>query len=198
MDLKDLSILVKTMLMPEIVNTENHSQRAGVQRMKRHSLRIDLTPMVDLGFLLISFFVMTVQLSQPYIAKFNVPKDATDGTRLQNSAALTVLLGKDKTIWYYHGAWENAKSNNQIYKTSFSYKSGLGNIIREKQIMLDNNSLITGGRKDLSILIKPAANSNYTGIVDVLDEIAINDVKRYALVKLTNDEKEFLKSAEQR
>lgn len=181
--------------MPEIIPAENHNQRAGVKRIKRHSLRIDMTPMVDLGFLLISFFVMTVQLSQPYVARLNMPKDGP-GMPLQNSAALTVLLGKNRDIWYYHGNREEAFQNNQVFKTSFSYKDGIGQVIREKQILLDNNHLIKEGRKDLTILIKPADNSNYTGIVDMLDEIVINDVKRYALVKITDGEKLFLKNNE--
>ena len=183
------------MLMPEMINPENQEPKVGVKRMKRHSLRIDMTPMVDLGFLLISFFVMTVQLSKPYETKFNMPKDGTD-TPLQNSAALTVILGNNREVWYYHGDWKDAKQKNQIFKTSFSYKQGLGDVIREKQIQLDNNPLVREGRKDLTILIKPSGNSNYTGIVDVLDEITINDVKRYALVKITEEEKAFLKASQ--
>lgn len=182
------------MLMPEMINPENQEPKVGVKRMKRHSLRIDMTPMVDLGFLLISFFVMTVQLSKPYETKFNMPKDGTD-TVVQNSAALTVILGNNREVWYYHGDWKDAKQKNQIFKTSFSYKQGLGDVIREKQIQLDNNPLVREGRKDLTILIKPSGNSNYTGIVDVLDEITINDVKRYALVKITEEEKAFLKAS---
>lgn len=185
------------MLMPEIITAENHNQRAGVKRLKYHSLKIDMTPMVDLGFLLISFFVITVQMGKPYEVRFNMPKDATDGTELQESAALTVLLGKNSEIWYYHGSWEDAIKQNQIFKTSFSYKNGIGGVIRNKQILLDNNPVITNGRKDLTILIKPAYNSNYTSIVDVLDEIIINNVKRYALVKITDEEKTFLKRADQ-
>ena len=180
------------MLMPEIFSPENHNKRAGVKRVKRHSLKIDMTPMVDLGFLLISFFVMTVQLSKPYVAKFNMPKDGT-GTLLQNSAALTVLLGNNRDVWYYHGDWQEAFQHNRVFRTSFSYKEGIGQVIRVKQISLDNNPIIINGRKDLMILIKPAANSNYTSIVDVLDEIVINDVKRYALMKITEEEKAFLK-----
>jgi biopolymer transport protein ExbD len=187
------------MPVPEIICTENHQTRVGVKRIKRHSLRIDMTPMVDLGFLLISFFVMTVQMSQPYIAKFNMPKDSIgEPTKLQKSAALTILLAKDRNVWYYHGDWQEAFHNNQILKTSFSYKNGIGNIIREKQIILDNNILIVNGRKDLTILIKPSDKANYTGIVDMLDEIAINNVKRYALMKITEEEKEFLSKTEQR
>jgi biopolymer transport protein ExbD len=183
--------------MTEIVTNTGKRQAAGVKRMKRHSIRIDMTPMVDLGFLLISFFVMTVEISKPVATKLNVPADADEGTKLQESAALTILLGNKREVWYYHGFFDKAIEENRIYKTSFSYKDGLGKIIREKQLALDNNPLMKKGRDDLTILLKPAANANYTGIIDVLDEVTINNVKRYALVKITAEEKEFLKRREQ-
>jgi biopolymer transport protein ExbD len=148
--------------------------------------------MVDLGFLLISFFVITVEMSKLSATDLIMPKDGTDGTELQESAALTVLLGKENDIWYYHGDWREAVQQKEIHQTSFSYSSGLGEIIREKQKLLDNTAGVHDGRDGLTILIKAADNANYEGVVDVLDEIIINDVKRYALVAMTKEEKEFL------
>lgn len=182
--------------MAQIITNESNRHRAGVKRMKRHYLRIDMTPMVDLGFLLITFFVMTVEMSKPVATKLNMPKEGDDGTELQKSAALTVLLGQDKDIWFYHGFLSEALQENRIYKTSFSYKDGLGQIIREKQVALDNNPMMKEGRDELTILLKPAENANYTGIIDVLDEVTINNVKRYALMKITEEEKQFLKQRE--
>ena len=182
--------------MAQIITNEGNRQRAGVKRMKRHYLRIDMTPMVDLGFLLITFFVMTVEMSKPVATKFNMPKDG-EVTELQKSAALTVLLGNYREIWYYHGFLNDAIKENRIYKTSFSYKDGLGKIIREKQVALDSNPLMKEGRDELTILLTPADNANYTGIIDVLDEVTINNVKRYALVKITDEEKQFLTQKEQ-
>ena len=160
--------------------------------MKRHSMKIDMTPMVDLGFLLITFFVMTVEMSKPSSIGLIMPKDGTDGTELQKSAALTVLLGNENEIWYYHGGWNEAFQQNEIHQTSFSYSNGLGKIIREKQIVLDNTPAVHDGRNGLTVLIKAASNANYEGVVDVLDETIINNVKRYALVNMTDEEKKFL------
>lgn len=183
--------------MTELITNEPGRHRAGVKRMKRHHLKIDMTPMVDLGFLLISFFVMTVEMSRPSVAKLNMPKDSSEpGTEVQESAALTLLLGHDRTVWYYHGKWEDAVKENKIMQSSFSYKDGIGAAIREKQILLDANPAMAKGRDELTIMMKPADNANYTGIVDVLDEIAINNVKRYALMKITEAEKQFLKQKE--
>ena len=178
--------------MSEIIMNETRNRKAGVKKMKRHSLKIDMTPMVDLGFLLISFFVMTVEMSKPVVAKLNMPKDG-QGTVLKESAALTLLLTNDREIWYYHGFLEEALKNNKIIKTSYSYNDGIGQVIREKLIALDINPSMKEGRDELTILIKANDNAGYTGVIDVLDEIVINKVKRYALVKISNDEKQFLK-----
>lgn len=169
-----------------------NDRKPGVKRMKRHSMKIDMTPMVDLGFLLITFFVMTVEMSKPSSISLIMPKDGTEGTKLQKSAALTVLLGNENEIWFYHGDWDEAFQQNEIHQTSFSYSNGLGKIIREKQIVLDNTPVVHGGREGLTILIKAANNANYEGVVDVLDETIINNVKRYALVNITEEEKKFL------
>jgi biopolymer transport protein ExbD len=186
----------ETTLMSEIIMNETRSRKAGVKRIKRHSLKIDMTPMVDLGFLLISFFVMTVEMSKPVAAKLNMPKEGTDGTELKESAALTVLLTNSREIWYYHGFLKDALKNNQIIKSSYSYSDGIGQVIRDKQIILDNNAQMKEGRDELTILIKSNDNADYTGVVDVLDEIVINKVKRYALVKISDEEKQFLKQKE--
>jgi len=172
--------------LPQISN-----RKSGVKRKKRHSMKIDMTPMVDLGFLLITFFVMTVEMSKPSSLKFITPHEGK-GTELQKSAALTVLLGNENEIWYYHGDWNEAFQQNEIHQTSFSYSNGLGKIIREKQIALDNTPVVHDGRDGLTVLIKAANNANYEGVVDVLDETIINNVKRYALVNMTEEEKKFL------
>jgi biopolymer transport protein ExbD len=181
----------ETTHMSEINIPQLNNRRAGVARMKRHNLKIDMTPMVDLGFLLISFFVITVEMSKPSATDLIMPKDGK-GTELQKSAALTVLLGEENDIWYYHGDWREAVQQKEIHQTSFSYSSGLDEIIREKQKLLDNSAGVHDGRDGLTILIKAADNANYEGVVDVLDEIIINNVKRYALVTMTKEEKEFL------
>jgi biopolymer transport protein ExbD len=135
---------------------------------------------------------MTVEMSKPSSIGLIMPKDGTYRTKLQESAVLTVLLGDENEIWYYHGDWNEALQQNEIHQTSFSYSNGLGKIIREKQIVLDNTPAVHDGRGGLTVLIKAAPNANYEGVVDVLDETIINNVKRYALVDITEDEKKFL------
>jgi biopolymer transport protein ExbD len=170
-------------------------RRRGVARMKRHSLKTDMTPMVDLGFLLITFFVMTVKLSEPVEVRLNMPHDGS-GTTIGESYALTVLLDKDNTIYYYHGYWDQAFAKNEIRKTTFAVKDGLGKIIREKQQALDqvkNMNPKMEGREGLMLLIKASEEANYGNIIDLLDETIINKIGKYALLKPEKKELEYIR-----
>jgi len=102
-------------------------------------------------------------------------------------------MAKDR-LFYYHGDWPEAIKANQVIETSFSYSDGLGRVIRDKQKLLDKLKRDPEGRKGLMLLIKPGDESTYENVVDVLDEIIINDVKKYAIVKPTKDEIQFTKN----
>lgn len=171
-------------------------RRAGLRRMGKHNLKVDMTPMVDLGFLLITFFVITTELSKPTVMNLYMPKDGKP-TPLGESNALSFLLGKNNTVYYYNGNWDDAKKKNEIFATTYSSKDGLRKIINEKQQRLDatisNNK---EGRDGLMLLIKPGKKASYKNVVAVLDEATINVVKKYAVIKLSDEEAAFLKSKE--
>lgn len=149
-----------------------------------------MTPMVDLGFLLIAFFVMTTELSKPSVVKLNMPKQGPE-TPVANSNALTVLLGNNNQIYYYEGNWEQALAGNNIFRTQLSVYDGFGNIIREKQKSLD-----TYNKKDrrdgLILLIKAGKNASYENVISALDEAMINLVKRYAVLSAEKEEERWL------
>jgi biopolymer transport protein ExbD len=168
-------------------------KRTGMPRAKKHSLRVDMTPMVDLGFLLITFFVITARLTEPKGTDLNMPHDGPF-TPVANSGTLTVLIGGDK-ILYYQGNWADASKSHQILPTSLDLKTGLGKIIREKQQYLDQHPLNGEGRTALMVLIKAGENANYSQAIEALDEMLINRVIRYALVKPSSDELAYLGTA---
>ncbi len=116
-----------------------------------------------------------------------MPKDG-DSTKIPESKVLSILLTKNNTIFYYSGDWGNADAKNEIVKTDFS-TNGIRNIIRKKQTDLNDE------RKELMILFKADENASYQNIIDMLDEMLINDVRKYALLKINPDEKEFLRSS---
>jgi biopolymer transport protein ExbD len=164
--------------------------RRGVKRMRRHSLKTDMTPMVDLGFLLITFFVVTARLSEPAVVNLNMPHDGPP-IELEDSNALTVLLSQN-TVHYYHGSWENARAANAVYSTNLNSRSGLREIILQKQRLLDH-SLVNGeGRNGLMLLIKATESATYDQVIDALDQALIMNVKKYALVELVPGEAAYL------
>jgi biopolymer transport protein ExbD len=187
----------QTMLMAPLNSTGNESpvssrKRRGVMRMIKNNLRVDMTPMVDLGFLLITFFVITTELAKPTAMNLYMPKDGGPPTELGASNALTVLLDKDK-IYYYNGEWKDAIKTGGIIETNLSGTADLRKVIGEKQLLLDVTQKNKEGRDGLMLLIKPGNEVSYKNVVDVLDETTISMVKKYAIVKQSVDEKAWLK-----
>jgi len=147
--------------------------------------------MVDLGFLLISFFVMTTELSKPVVAPLNMPKEGPP-IFLGNSNALTVLLAGGDSAFYYHGNWKDALLADKIEKTSIYSVNGIRKVILEKKQWLDQHEPREGSN-GLMMLIKSTSATSYKNLVDLLDETIINDVRKYALVKMDVEEAAWLK-----
>jgi biopolymer transport protein ExbD len=163
-----------------------HKKGPGVKKGKKLSTRIDLTPMVDLGFLLITFFIFTTTMSQPTAFKLNLPKEADkpqDDTKIKNSGSLTILLGKDDNVFYYEGILDPSGKN---FKSS-GFKSIRDIIINKKK---------STDEKDFFVVIKPNDECNYKNVIDILDEMAINVVKRYALVDISEGENQLVVATE--
>lgn len=155
-----------------------HKKGPGVKKGKKLSTKVDLTPMVDLGFLLITFFIFTTTMSTPTAMKLFLPKDTEkpeEQNKAKESGALTLLLSKDRNVFYYEGILKDDGSN--FKSTNFK---GLREIIMNKVKSTDP--------KDLVIVIKPNKDSKFKDVVDALDEMTINDVKRYALVDIAEAE----------
>ena len=182
--------------MAQIENAAIVRPGKSLSHPKKPILRIDMTPMVDLGFLLITFFVFTTTVSTPMVTDLYMPKD--DGimnpTPLPESLALTLLLNDNNKIHYYHGDFTNAVKSNKIFETNYSTTSGVGKIIRQKQKDIDASGKFADGRRGLMLLIKPGTTSSYKNIVDALDEAVINDVKKYAILEPSAEELNFLKT----
>lgn len=163
-----------------------HKKGPGVKKSKKLSTRVDLTPMVDLGFLLITFFIFTTTMSQPTAMKLILPKD-TDNPDEQNKAkesgVLTVLLGQNNTVFYYEG---------QLSPDASNFKSSTFKEIRN--VMIDKKRRTN--EEDFVFIIKPGQNSTYKNLVDILDEVKINVVKKYALVDISPVEEQLVKISE--
>jgi biopolymer transport protein ExbD len=185
-------VIVKTKDMAQLNEAGENTtgrKRAGVKRMHKNNMRIDMTPMVDLGFLLITFFVITTELSKPTAMDIAMTKDSdVNQTELGDSYALTVIPNGDK-MFYYEGAFDKARKEKKIIETT---TEGLRKIIVQKQLRLDDKAKYQEGREGLMLLLKPSATANYKSVIDVLDECTITQTKKYALLKISNEEKEWL------
>jgi biopolymer transport protein ExbD len=174
--------------MNEINIGEPPGHKAGVKRIKKATLKIDMTPMVDLGFLLISFFVFTTEISKPAITNLYMPKDG-DPTPIPESKSLTILLSTNNEVFYYGGDMSEAIDNNQVFPSSYDETNGIGNVIRQKQSELIKRKI---DKKELIVLIKPGSNSSYKNVINALDEMMINGVTRYAILDQEGEEKSHL------
>jgi len=150
-------------------------------RSKKVSTKIDMTPMVDLAFLLITFFMLTTTFSKPQTMEVNMP-DKTDKQEkqpLKESKALTIILGEDDKVYWYTGL-----TNPKVEVTNYS-ADGI------RKVLLNKNRQI----KDLVVLIKAKDVSKYKNIVDILDEMHIANIKRYAIVDFTPTDEELIKNS---
>jgi biopolymer transport protein ExbD len=164
-----------------------HKKGPGVKKGKKLSTRVDLTPMVDLGFLLITFFIFTTTMSQATAMRLFLPKDADkpeEQNKAKESGVITILLGKDNHVYYYEGALD---VNGANFKSS-SFKE-IRNVLIDKKARTPE--------KDLVVVIKASDESTYKNVVDILDEMAINILKRYALVDISEGEAQLVKVTDQ-
>ncbi len=158
----------------------------GVKKQKKANPRVDLTAMVDLAFLLITFFVFTTTMSSPTAMALNLPKDDVKEDELnkaKESGALTIMLGKDRNVYYYEGMLKDDGSN--FVSTTFKQ---VRDVILNKKKSTEED--------DLVIVIKPSPASTFKDVVDALDEMTINDIKRYALVDISESEQQLVEATE--
>lgn len=151
-------------------------------RSKKQSTRVDLTAMVDLGFLLITFFMLATTFNKPKTMEVNKPAKEDkpkEEPPIKMSKTLSLMLGsRDKVIHYVSP--DDIDANTQLEMDSVDYGSnGLRKVIQKRQAEVKAQ---WGDQDELFIMIKPLPKSKYKNIVDVLDEMNINNVKRYAIL----------------
>jgi biopolymer transport protein ExbD len=139
--------------------------------------------MVDLAFLLITFFMLTTSLSKPQSMDLGLPDKDDDPTKnkdvkVDENRTMTILLGDNNKMKYYMGIM-----NTPMAPKDISYgKEGV-----RRELLSRKKSVVeyTGNKdKGLIVIIKPSKKSNYRNLVDILDEMAIVDVPTYAIVDI--------------
>lgn len=198
-------------------DSKSHKKGKAKKGAKKLSTRIDLTPMVDLGFLLITFFMLATTLIKPQTMEITMPSDKDvveeEKTVAKASQAVTLILGADDKVYYYFGKAEDA----QVIETDYSAQ-GLRKVLlqknfsivqqvadlkaeKEKSRMDDDDykkqlSKIKAGKDAPVVRIMASDKCDYKNLVDALDEMNICYISRYAIVDIDTPNLALLASKE--
>lgn len=189
------------------VNTDKGGH-GGKGKPKKLSTRVDLTPMVDLGFLLITFFMLATSMAKPQTMEISMPSKEKvkedEQNKVKASRSVTILLAKDNKVLYYFGTIEKG-IEPEVKETTFD-PQGIRKILLKRNVTVNKqiDSLKeVKAKKKLSaeefktklaeikasktapvVLIKPSDVSKYENLIDILDEMQITNIGAYAIVPL--------------
>ena len=181
--------------MAELDTGGGDKGKGGKVRSKKSNAKVDLTAMVDLAFLLITFFMLTTSLSKPQSMNLGLPEKEKEKTPIpplpvDQRRTLTIMLDEGNKIKWYHGLLDapevDGKPTDAVY--------GKNGIRKEILKLVKSIPQVTGdAKKGLIVIIKPTKKSTYRNLVDILDEMAICGVEVYAIVNdITPEEKKLL------
>lgn len=171
------------------VSSKGGGKHGGGKKSKKQSTRVDLTAMVDLGFLLITFFMLATTMNKPKTMEVNKPEKLEDDEKVKEppikmSKTLTLMLGEnDKAYWYVSP--DEIDANTALELDSVDYgPNGLRKIVKRRlREVKEQWGDDKDGNSQLFVMIKPLPGSKLKNTVDVLDEMTISNVKRYAILE---------------
>ena len=169
--------------MAELDTSGGGKHKGGKIRSKKASTRVDLTAMVDLAFLLITFFMLTTTLSKKKAMDLTMPDNSVKTSQLPVAAtrSMTVLLGShNKLEWYMGEAGKSAPTVDNYGK------DGLRKALIENEKKVEETHAAPDNF--MIVLIKPSDKSTYENLVNALDELNITNVQSKAIVKITPQE----------
>ena len=168
------------------VQVQEKGDKGGKVRSKKQSTRVDMTPMVDLGFLLITFFMFTTTFSKPNVMDLGLPakpkKDAPppQKTEIDLSNSISLIIGKDNRI-FYHQLDQAGLNDQTLMETSFD-REGITKVIEQAKRNAKDVTKFT-------VIIKPTDDAVYKNFVDILDEMAITKSEQYGVTDIKPWEK---------
>lgn len=196
--------------MADVQTNDQDSGKGGKHkkvRAKKQSTHIDMTPMVDLAFLLLTFFMMTTTFGKPKTMEINMPvkPDTPENQTLVNNAVTILLTGDDKIYWYFGELKPETKleltnySNDGLRKLFLDKNKFAVDRIKQLRTESATNNMADstlkrleveakGAKQALMVLVKADDKAKYKNIVDVLDELNITMVGKYAIVDLAQQE----------
>jgi hypothetical protein len=176
--------------MAELNTGDGGGKKGGKVRSKKSNAKVDLTAMVDLAFLLITFFMLTTSLSKPQSMDLGLPDKNKDplqkeeDIKVDQKRTMTIIMGKDNKIKWFHGLLESPEPGGAPTDAIYG-KNGLRKEILKRVVSVNEYCKLKPNYKKgdgLIVIIKPTKKSTYRNLVDVLDEMAICKVPTYAIV----------------
>jgi biopolymer transport protein ExbD len=171
--------------MAELNTGDGGGGKGGKVRSKKQNSKVDLTAMVDLAFLLITFFMLTTTLSKPQSMDLTLPNKEEDNepivdTKVDENRTMTLMLADNNKIVYYMGLLASPK----VGPKDIAYgKDGIRKeLLKQKKNVLAYSTALGKPKNGIIVIIKPTKKSNYRNLVDILDEMAITGVETYAIV----------------
>ncbi|MCA5003965.1 ExbD/TolR family protein [Sphingobacterium bovistauri] len=178
--------------MAELNQDSGKKGKGGKVRAKKNGGKVDLTAMVDLAFLLITFFMLTTSLNKPQAMDVampdkNVETDKDTDVDVDEHRSVTLVLGSDDKLVWYQGDVKNPLQAPAVIDYS---AEGLRAVLMRMQKLVPQQA----GGKDIIVVIRPSEKSVTRNIIDALDEMKIVDIKRYMISnRIMNEEIELLK-----
>ncbi|MBW7887514.1 MAG: biopolymer transporter ExbD [Bacteroidetes bacterium] len=155
-------------------------QKHGKKRKgKRLGVRIDMTPMVDVAFLLLTFFMLTTTMSKPQTMEINLPPDSKTNVEVAESNLLTLRISDDFNVFWNIGIEKPQKVAGADKKEKLV---NLGKLLKERSAA--NQKLIT--------LVKVDGKAKYIDMVDIMDELNINDITRFSLAPMLDEDRKLI------
>jgi biopolymer transport protein ExbD len=162
------------------VQVKEDSGKGGKVRSKKQNTRVDMTPMVDLGFLLITFFMFTTTFSKPNVMDLGLPAKPKENqkppdTEIKLSNSLSLIIGKDNKI-FYHQQDQQGLNDQTLIETNFD-REGITKVIEQAKAR-------AADKEKFTVIIKPTDDAVYKNFVDILDEMAITKNERYGVTDI--------------
>ena len=195
----------------------------GKSKQKKFAVRVDLTPMVDMNMLLITFFMLCTTLSKPQTMEISMPSNDKSITEQQKSMvkasqAITLLLGADNKLYYYEGE-PNYKDYTSLKETSYT-PDGIRSILLQKNVAAVNKvralkqqkldlkiseeeyrkqvSEIKSGKDTPTVIIKATDDASYKNLIDALDEMQICNIGKYVITDIAEADEFLMKNFDEK
>ena len=168
------------------VQVQDKGEKGGKVRSKKQSTRVDMTPMVDLNFLMLMFFMFTTTFSKPNVMDLGLPakpkKDAPppQRTEIDLTNSISLIIGKDNRI-FYHQTDQAGLNENTLQETTYD-KEGITKVIEQAKRRAKDV-------KKFTVIIKPTDDAVYKNFVDILDQMAITNSEQYGVTDIKPWEK---------